>query len=302
MFSASLCGSGRAVQSEFQWACPSDLPANSAPTGGGLLCYTDEASCAAGPNSCNTTGNPTPCTQQAGLCASGLAAQGRHSGGGATFTWVCGADLGPLALPTGSGVPCYADRDTCTADTNPCNGGTPCTLVSAPSISAAIDPLVAPGPKQREGAPRLSCCRPRRPPPQDYSLCSTGLAGASPLHHYTCEAAHIAPPNAAGATCHASVGACTRAPNACDDSFPCAPNAGMCQTGLASADESHPVFCNRDVPPGALTNGGGQYCFSSQAACDAGPNSVRGEGPADQRPAGSARPPTLPRARLSAPP
>lgn len=114
--------------------------------------------------------------------------------------------------------------------------------------------------------------------PQDYSLCATGLAGGSSLHHYTCRQSHPGPPTAAGATCFSSVGDCTRAANGCDVDFPCAPRPSACQTGLAADGdaERNTVFCDKDIPPGAAINGGGQYCYSSRLACDSGPNAVRG--------------------------
>lgn len=54
--SPALCSSGTAAGTDARWVCPFDLPRNSAPNGGGLLCYTDEAACAEGPNSWRACG------------------------------------------------------------------------------------------------------------------------------------------------------------------------------------------------------------------------------------------------------
>ena len=62
----------------------------------------------------------------------------------------------------------------------------------------------------------------------------------------------------------------TAGPNGCSSSQPCQMSPA-CATGLASLTAT-PWFCPTSMPVGAVPAPAGQLCWSSEAACESGPN------------------------------
>lgn len=105
-----------------------------------------------GPNSCNSTANPTPCSVALGLCSSGMAgassndrARSLHNSPLPLYTFTCPTDLQAGALPSGGSALCYDTTEHCEDANNACGPAWPCeedfdvcTTVSAPSSLADV--------------------------------------------------------------------------------------------------------------------------------------------------------------------
>ena len=69
--------------------CPSSAPLYSMPNGAGAYCYSSNASCSAGPNTC------PGCTLRTDVCSTGLA-------GGQSVSWYCEEDSPTGSIPNGA--------------------------------------------------------------------------------------------------------------------------------------------------------------------------------------------------------
>lgn len=113
----------------------------------------------------------------------------------------------------------------------------------------------------------------------DLAACQTGIAGATAAsNQVVCSSSmpHSAQPNGAGMLCFSSRAACEDAPNACSAAggARCVQNAKTCATGRAAQGlpAGSAWVCNSDLPPGALPNAAGRFCYATAAACAAGPS------------------------------
>ena len=261
-----ICATGKAANSGFSYICPLDVPAGSLPNGAGGLCYDSQADCSVGPNACNSTVNPSAqCSLQPNRCATGLAGGNGmttttlHDSGNASvalgYNWLCVAGVPPGSVQSGAGARCYTTAELCESGPNGCSAQTPCEL--------------------------------------DTTLCATGSsAGSSPPHQYSCPLDYPvgAKPNGFGAWCYNDTTACANGPNPCGTAFPCENNPSMCATGAAGNannldhGNAFAFYCALSTPHNALPNGGGQLCFSTQDACDSGPNACSGSVPCTAEP------------------
>lgn len=105
---------------------------------------------------------------------------------------------------------------------------------------------------------------------QLFKRCGTGYAsGATTLHSWYCENDIIrnSYPSGAGVSCYTSSQACANAPNICGPSnTPCWNSPSFCASGIAAGVPEATYVCPYDLPNGALPNGAGKLCYSSEAA------------------------------------
>ena len=138
--------------------------------------------------------------------------------------------------PNGGGQLCYETAAACVSGPNSCGASEPCSLRVA--------------------------------------TCSTG-AVSSLGWHYFCDSSMPfgAIPNGAGQLCFNSTDACLLAPNGCSTSngYDCVNNTALCSTGQAGGSGSYAV-CEQDIPPGAIANGAGSWCYDSPESCAQGTN------------------------------
>ena len=156
--------------------------------------------------------------------------------GDGSHYYACDLDWAVGAIPTASGQLCFDSITNCSRAPNACSNDSPCAA--------------------------------------DVSSCQTGAAAFSAhSHHVVCSLAEpeLAFANGAGALCFVSAAACEGAPNACSGrTLPCVRDLKACSTGRAASQAGAVWSCPADVPPGALPNAAGRYCYDVLANCEAG--------------------------------